>query len=88
MPDGEDHDKRIFEPIKDDITAGPEWDQPFPEFGVHVLHRAPGARLPFEGLHAGAYRFYCPSRGVGIVVGKEAKKPLNVRQRGGCPDQS
>lgn len=88
MPDGEDDDKRIFEPIEDDIAAGAEWDQPFPEFRVHVLHGASGARLPREGFHAGAYGFHSPPRGVGIVVSKEAKKPLNVRQRSRRPDQS
>jgi hypothetical protein len=88
MPDGEDDDERIFEPIKDDIAAGAEWDQPFPEFGVHVLHKASGARLPFESFHASAYGFHSPTRGRGIVFSKEAKKPLNVRQRRGRPDQS
>jgi hypothetical protein len=88
MPYGEDDDKRIFEPVKDDIAAGAEWNQPFPELGVHVLHRASGARLRFERFHAGAYGVHSPSRGVGIVVGKEAKKPLNVSERRGRPDQS
>lgn len=69
--------------IQHDVAAVAKIDQPFAEFGEHVLDRAADTRLQRQDLHPFADRLHRAPGGVWIPFGEKPVKALHIVQPGG-----
>ena len=67
MPDCEHHSQIAVHTVKNDIAAVPEGDQPFPELRVHLVGRAPDARMRGHDLHSFADRAHGTGRRIRVL---------------------
>ena len=86
MSHGENNRRFAVVTIQRDIAAVAKIDQPFAEFGFHVLDRATDPQLQRQDLHPCADRLHRALGGVCIPFGEKPVKALHIVQPGGRPD--